>query len=185
MNYFGANPQPSWSTGGYGGSYDAYNRLRPQQGLEPSGSYGPPMVSPDPLPFAQQIEQQLAIVDFCFPGFTPLDTQLKTLAYQSFQFEPESPQDMQIQSQMMALTQGLPEYQEPLRLTFNALKRAKLANVTGSLYTIMANLDPSSPASSEIQNRVALIQQLDQSLAYEQQTSAQNIMQMRMPPFYA
>lgn len=42
--------------------------------------------------------------------------------------------------------------------------RMSLANVTGALFTISANLEPESPAAIAIQARIAAIQTLDKSL---------------------
>ena len=42
--------------------------------------------------------------------------------------------------------------------------RMSLANITGSLFTITANLDPSSPQTQQIQARIAAIQSVDKAL---------------------
>jgi capsule polysaccharide export protein KpsE/RkpR len=42
--------------------------------------------------------------------------------------------------------------------------RMQLAMMTGSLFTISANLDPSSPGTQQLQARIAAIQAVDKSL---------------------
>jgi capsule polysaccharide export protein KpsE/RkpR len=42
--------------------------------------------------------------------------------------------------------------------------RMSLANITGSLFTISANLDPESPETQQLQARIAAIQAVDKAL---------------------
>ena len=42
--------------------------------------------------------------------------------------------------------------------------RMQLAEITGSLFTISSNLDPTSPEAAHLQARIAAIQSIDKSL---------------------
>lgn len=53
-----------------------------------------------------------------------------------------------------------------LELTGQFINQARmtLSNLTGSLFTLQANLEPDSPAAVQLQARIAAIQQIDKSL---------------------
>ncbi len=111
----------------------------------------------DTLKSSLQAQYQVQQV---LPGYDELSSFARGALVRLANLEPESPQASILEKILKFVGQQTPALQEPIQRALQLQKSVSLDNLKGSLYTILSNLEPESPAALALQSRIAAIDAL-------------------------